>query len=72
MKQTDVIAKISKLPDDMLQSASDYLDFLLLKAQQEGHQETKNNKRELGKYKGIVTYIAPDFDAPLDDMKEYM
>lgn len=72
MKQTDVIAKIAKLPDDMLQSASDYIDFLLLKAQQEGHLEIKNKKRELGKYKGMVTYIDPDFDAPLDDMKDYM
>jgi antitoxin (DNA-binding transcriptional repressor) of toxin-antitoxin stability system len=25
-----------------------------------------------GLCKGMVTYIAPDFDAPLDDMKEYM
>ena len=22
--------------------------------------------------KGMITYMAPDFDAPLDDMKEYM
>jgi antitoxin (DNA-binding transcriptional repressor) of toxin-antitoxin stability system len=22
--------------------------------------------------KGMITYIAPDFDAPLEDMKEYM
>ena len=22
--------------------------------------------------KGMITFIAPDFDAPLDDMKEYM
>ena len=25
-----------------------------------------------GLCKGIITYIAPDFDAPLADMKEYM
>jgi prevent-host-death family protein len=25
-----------------------------------------------GLCKGMITYIAPDFDAPLDDMKEYM
>ena len=22
--------------------------------------------------KGMITFIAPDFDAPIDDMKEYM
>lgn len=25
-----------------------------------------------GSAKGIITYIAPDFDAPLEDFKEYM
>lgn len=25
-----------------------------------------------GLFKGVITYMAPDFDAPLDDMKEYM
>jgi antitoxin (DNA-binding transcriptional repressor) of toxin-antitoxin stability system len=25
-----------------------------------------------GLCKGMITYIAPDFDAPLEDMKEYM
>lgn len=28
--------------------------------------------RKLGTMRGSVTYIAPDFDAPLDDFKEYM
>ena len=25
-----------------------------------------------GLCKGMITYVAPDFDAPLEDMKEYM
>jgi antitoxin (DNA-binding transcriptional repressor) of toxin-antitoxin stability system len=29
-------------------------------------------KRKLGTLKGTVLYMAPDFDAPLDDFKEYM
>jgi antitoxin (DNA-binding transcriptional repressor) of toxin-antitoxin stability system len=29
-------------------------------------------KRHLGTLRGTVTYIAPDFDAPLADFKEYM
>ena len=28
--------------------------------------------RQLGTMKGTVLYMAPDFDAPLDDFKEYM
>ena len=29
-------------------------------------------RRLLGTMKGTVEYMAPDFDAPLDDFKEYM
>ncbi len=28
--------------------------------------------RKLGTMRGTVTYMAPDFDAPLDDFSEYM
>jgi len=28
--------------------------------------------RQLGTLRGTVQYIAPDFDAPLDDFQEYM
>ena len=28
--------------------------------------------RRAGSLKGTVKYMAPDFDAPLDDFKEYM
>ena len=32
----------------------------------------KAGKRQLGTLRGTVTSIAPDFDAPLEDFKEYM
>jgi hypothetical protein len=28
--------------------------------------------RQAGTMKGLVKYMAPDFDAPLDDFKDYM
>ncbi|HEX9956571.1 MAG TPA: DUF2281 domain-containing protein [Fibrella sp.] len=33
---------------------------------------TTKEPRQFGTLKGLVTYIADDFDAPLDDFKEYM
>ena len=71
MSTTDVIHKIEQLPTDLLPSASDYIDFLLEKAKTMAAKET-SGKRILGKAKGMVTWIAPDFDAPLDDLKDYM
>jgi prevent-host-death family protein len=32
----------------------------------------KTLKRKLGSGKGLVTYIAPDFDEPLEELAEYM
>jgi hypothetical protein len=32
----------------------------------------KKARRQLGTMKGSVLFMAPDFDAPLDDFKEYM
>ena len=37
----------------------------------EGKSETQPRRR-LGTLQGTVLYMAPDFDAPLDDFKEYM
>lgn len=63
MKQSEIIQKLSKLPEDMLQSASDYIDFLLLKAQKDADKDLKQRMFGIGKGKGK---IADDFNAPLD------
>lgn len=34
--------------------------------------EPLEKPRRLGTLKGTVLYMAPDFDAPLEDFKEYM
>jgi antitoxin (DNA-binding transcriptional repressor) of toxin-antitoxin stability system len=34
--------------------------------------DAPRNGRQLGTLQGTITYMAPDFDAPLDDLKEYM
>jgi antitoxin (DNA-binding transcriptional repressor) of toxin-antitoxin stability system len=35
-------------------------------------QKPPLQQRNLGTLKGTVQYIAPDFDSPLEDFKEYM
>ncbi|MBU4272433.1 MAG: DUF2281 domain-containing protein [Planctomycetes bacterium] len=34
--------------------------------------QTPPARRILGSMRGTVTYMAPDFDAPLEDFREYM
>lgn len=40
--------------------------------QDEELSSPKTLERRAGSLHGTVTYMAPDFDAPLDDFKEYM
>lgn len=35
-------------------------------------QETTPKERKAGTLKGLVSYMASDFDAPMEDFKEYM
>lgn len=35
-------------------------------------QKPERPQRQLGTLKGTVLYMAPDFDAPLEEFKEYM
>ncbi len=37
-----------------------------------GEPKPERPPRRLGTMKGTVLYMAPDFDAPLEDFKEYM
>ncbi|HET6883400.1 MAG TPA: type II toxin-antitoxin system prevent-host-death family antitoxin [Pirellulales bacterium] len=34
--------------------------------------KSQPRRRQLGTMKGSVRYMAPDFDAPLEDFREYM
>ncbi len=36
------------------------------------NEKPKRKKRTFGSMKGLVVQIADDFDAPLDDFKDYM
>lgn len=61
--------KLSSLPEKMKSEVADFIDFLLSKAKSEQNQQ--HGKAHFGSGKGMFT-IAPDFDEPLDDFKEYM
>jgi prevent-host-death family protein len=37
-----------------------------------GEPKPASQPRRLGTLKGSVLYVAPDFDAPLDEFKDYM
>ena len=64
MNTKEVLEKVSKLPANLLQSASDYIDFLLEKAREDAALEFNNKpKRVLGIGKG-KGWMADDFIKP--------
>ena len=68
--------KFDKLPDNLKLKVEGYIDALLeennriLREHQSG-AEVKI-KSGFGGAKGIITYMADDFDEPLEDFKDYM
>ena len=64
---TDILAKIKCLPPLQQQELSDFADYLVNK-----YVQTSPKKRKAGSMKGFLIYMAEDFNAPLDDFKEYM
>jgi hypothetical protein len=70
MKDDIVLKQFSLLPDNLKKEAIDFMAFLLFKYQQKPIEKDKK-KPKFGSAKGKYI-IADDFDAPLDDLKDYM
>ena len=67
MSSLSIITKLDSLPNNLKQEAADFIDFLVEKS----HTSKKKNKPQFGSAKGMIK-MAPDFDEPLDDFKDYM
>ena len=65
--ETQIYTKLNLLPDELKQEVLDFIEFLLHKQKKKPAKKTP----KFGSGKGLF-YMAPDFDEPLDDFKEYM
>jgi len=67
-EEKELLAQIEKLPEQLKREVLHYAEFLQKKYAAQS-PEVKNRKAgsAKGKYK-----LAPDFDAPLEDFREYM
>ena len=63
-----ILAQIQQLPEQLKQEVLHYAEFLQAKY---NAQNGKRKNRKAGSAKGKYE-LAPDFDAPLEDLKEYM
>ena len=60
----------NRLNEDNQKQIADYMEFLL--SRQADAVKAKDEKRKLGLLADRFEFIADDFDAPLEDFKEYM
>ena len=63
-----ILAQIQQLPEQLKQEVLHYIEFLQKKY---AAKKQKNKNRKAGSAKGKYK-LASDFDAPLEDFKEYM
>lgn len=68
MSTADLFVKINSLPSDMRKEVEMFIDALLKRGRR---TEPQRKHIPFGKFKGKIR-MADDFDAPLDDLKDYM
>ena len=69
--------KMSRLSPQFLDELSAFIDFLLYRqgdvaAASCAHRKAPGTRSGFGALRDKITYIAPDFDEPVDDFAEYM
>jgi hypothetical protein len=70
--QTAILEAVSRLPESLQQEVLHFIEFLLARYTRAVTIEPEAKTRGgFGAWKGRIK-IADDFDAPLDDMKDYM
>ncbi|RFP61367.1 MAG: DUF2281 domain-containing protein [Limnothrix sp. CACIAM 69d] len=69
--QSVIIKKFEKLPKPLQIEVLHYIEFLLEKYVQQTAASAPTKKRKAGLLKGKI-WMADDFDAPLEDLRDYM
>jgi hypothetical protein len=67
MTDLQLYTQISSLPSDLKKEVSDFVEFL----KQKTNAKEKPKERKFGYAKGFFK-MSPDFDEPLEDVKDYM
>jgi hypothetical protein len=67
MNDQDLFLNINSLPQDLKQEVMDFINFLKNKK----NKKKAIKERKFGYAKDFFK-MTPDFDAPLEDFKEYM
>lgn len=70
MTEILLLEKFRQLPESSQDAVAKFVDFLLSQAKRTENGSKAHKRGGFGSWKGIR--LSPDFDAPLEDFKEYM
>ena len=71
MLSPTLIASLEKLPDKLQQEVLHYAEFLVANYAQNDSQTSPLKRRQAGTMQGMFE-MSDDFDAPLEDLQEYI
>ena len=71
MSYITVENELKSIPEQYMGEVMTYLQFLKWKINSQAEKSQEKPKRKLGSLNGQM-WMADDFDAPLDEFKEYM
>lgn len=71
MYSLSISTQYEQLPDNYKQEANDFIEFLFSKANHSKIKKQPLKRNGLGSLKGKIK-MADDFDAPLEDFKDYI
>jgi len=72
MGTIELVEIIDKLPPDKKRVVENLVAELVSDVNKGIGEPVKKERMKFGDLKGFVTYIADDFDEPLEDFKDYM
>ncbi|MEL7144988.1 MAG: DUF2281 domain-containing protein [Bacteroidota bacterium] len=70
MENISLYTRINSLPSNLQKEVRDFVEFLKHKLEKD-KAENFNRSRVFGQLRGKIE-IAPDFDEPLNDFKDYL
>ncbi|GAP98322.1 type II toxin-antitoxin system VapB family antitoxin [Leptolyngbya sp. NIES-2104] len=71
MLQTEILKSLQQLPEPLQQEVLHYVEFLKARYAQTPSEEKPKKRGALGSWKGKII-MSDDFDAPLEDFRDYM
>lgn len=70
MDNLTVFKQYQQLPNNLKQEVADFISYLTYKYVK--NKPVQPKVRKSGALKGLIVYMADDFDAPLADFNDYM